>query len=72
MVHRLLAGEQGAVRQTVLLNAAAALVAEGSLPGTSTGSLVDRLRAGIDLAAAAVDDGRAADLLDRWMLASKA
>lgn len=72
VVRRLVAGEGGAVRDTVLLNAGAALVADGSLPGTSTGSLVERLRAGVDLAAAAVDDGRAADLLERWMQASRA
>ncbi|WP_372594116.1 anthranilate phosphoribosyltransferase [Actinotalea sp.] len=70
VVRRFLAGEQGPVRQTVLLNAAAGLAAEGSLPGTGEGSLVERLAAGLRLAAAAVDDGRAAALLTRWVEAS--
>ncbi len=64
------AGEHGAVRETVLLNAAAALVADGSLPGTAAGSLVERLQAGIEHAARSVDDGAAADVLRRWADAS--
>jgi len=66
----LLAGKGGPVRDAVLLNAAAALVADGVLPGTSGGSLVDRLRAGTAHAARAVDDGAASDVLDRWVAAS--
>jgi anthranilate phosphoribosyltransferase len=72
VVRRLLAGEPGAVRETVLLNAAAALVAEGSTPGTGAGGLVDRLRAGLVAAAKGVDDGGAAAVLDRWVAASNA
>src|SRR5665647_3077949 len=45
VVRRFLAGERGPVRETVLLNAAAALVADGSLPGCGAGSLTERLRA---------------------------
>lgn len=60
------AGRHGAVRETVLLNAAAALVADGSLPGTQSGSLVARLGAGIEHAARSVDTGAAADVLRRW------
>ncbi|HQY34333.1 anthranilate phosphoribosyltransferase [Actinotalea sp.] len=71
VVRRVLAGERGPVRQTVLLNAAAALVADGTLPGTGAGSLVERLTAGLAAATAAVDDGRAADLLERFVLASR-
>ena len=67
-----LAGEAVASRETVLLNAAAALVADGSLPGTGAdgGDLVARLRAGLDHAARAVDSGAAADVLERWRAAS--
>lgn len=72
VVRRLLAGERGPVRETVLLNAAAGLVADGTLGGTGTGTLVERLRAGLVLAEAAVDDGRAAAVLDRWIRASQA
>ena len=72
VVRRLLAGERGPVRETVLLNAAAGLVADGTLGATGTGTLVERLRAGFVLAEAAVDDGRAAAVLDRWIRASQA
>ena len=59
----LLAGEQGPVRDAVLLNAAAAVAAHAG----GDGPLVDRLRAGWERAAAALDDGAAARLLDRWV-----
>lgn len=72
VVRQLLRGQPGPVRETVLLNAAAALVAEGSAPGTGEGGLLDRLRAGLDVAAAAVDEGRAAAVLERWVAASTA
>jgi anthranilate phosphoribosyltransferase len=65
------AGEDGPVRETVLLNAASGLVADGSLPGTSSGTLVERLAAGIDLAAQAVDSGAAQETLRRWAEAAK-
>ncbi|WP_271300575.1 anthranilate phosphoribosyltransferase [Sphingomonas sp. CV7422] len=57
-LRRLLAGEAGAYRDAVLLNAAAALVVAGRSP---------HLTAGATAAAAAIDDGRAAALLDRWI-----
>lgn len=72
VVRSVLAGDAGPVRQTVLLNAAAGLVAHGGLPGTGEGTLPERLRAGVAAAAAAVDDGRASDVLDRWIAASRA
>ena len=65
-----LAGTGGPVRETVLLNAAAGLVADGTLPGTGTGPLVERLTAGMRLAAQAVDSGAAQAVLDRWVAAS--
>ncbi len=61
-----LAGEPGPVRETVLLNAAAAIVADGSLPGTSEGSLATRLAAAYAHAEAALDSGAANAVLDRW------
>jgi len=70
VARRLLAGEGGPVRETVLLNAAAALVADASLSGTAEGSLVDRLRAGMAHAATSIDSGAAAGVLDRWVAAS--
>jgi anthranilate phosphoribosyltransferase len=66
----LLAGKAGPVRDAVLLNAAAALVArEGWGEG---GDLAVALGAGIDRAATAVDSGAAADLLQRWVTAAQA
>jgi anthranilate phosphoribosyltransferase len=67
------AGEPGPVRDAVLLNAGGAVVAHdlaaagGSLDaGDPLADLEDRLRAAIGRAAAAVDDGAAASVLDRW------
>ncbi|WP_448072055.1 anthranilate phosphoribosyltransferase [Georgenia yuyongxinii] len=61
------AGRPGPVREAVLLNAAAAFVADGTLPGTSEGSLLARLSTGLEHAARAVDSGAATDLLERWV-----
>ncbi len=69
VARRVLGGERGPVRDAVLLNAAAALVADGSVLG-ATGTLVERLAAGMSLAAQAVDEGRATDVLDRWRAAA--
>jgi anthranilate phosphoribosyltransferase len=65
---RLVEGEPGPVRDAVLLNAAAALAAFDERGGR----LHDVLSAGMERAAAAVDDGRAAALLDRWIAVSRA
>jgi anthranilate phosphoribosyltransferase len=65
---RLLAGERGPVRDAVLLNAAAALVAFDERPVR----LHDGLASAMVRAGAAVDDGRAAALLDRWVEVSQA
>jgi len=64
--------DRGPVRETVLLNAAAALVADGSLPGTETGTLAERLTAGIEHAARSIDEGAAAALLERWVAMTQA
>jgi anthranilate phosphoribosyltransferase len=65
---RLVEGEPGPVRDAVLLNAAAALAAFD----VRGGRLHDALTAGMARAAAAVDDGRAVALLDRWISVSRA
>lgn len=72
VVRALVAGERGPVRDTVVLNAAAAFVADGTRPGVGEGTLVERLLAGRALAEEAIDDGRAADLLARWAAAAAA
>ena len=70
IARRVYAGERGPVREAVILNAAAGLVADGVLPGTGEGSLVERFRAGIEHAAAAIDDGGATNVLEKWVAAS--
>jgi anthranilate phosphoribosyltransferase len=62
-VRRVLAGEMGPHRDVVILNAGAALV----VGGVSTD-----LRAGINTAAAAIDDGRASAALDAFVSVSQA
>jgi anthranilate phosphoribosyltransferase len=63
VARRLLAGERGPVRDAVLLNSAAALVALG--PGE--GSLTEQFATGIQRAADAIDSGKAQAVLDRWV-----
>jgi anthranilate phosphoribosyltransferase len=65
---RVLAGEPGPVRDAVLLNAAAALAAFDE----RADRLHDALAGGLARAAAAVDDGRAEALLERWVAVSRA
>jgi anthranilate phosphoribosyltransferase len=57
-------GERGPVRETVLLNAAAALAADAGVADAS--ALAGALRAGYARAAGAIDSGAAAALLERW------
>ncbi len=65
VVRAVLAGQDGPVRDAVLLNAAAALVAAGV--GDPAGSLVARMGTALVLAARSVDDGAAEALLERWV-----
>lgn len=67
-----LAGDKVPARETVLLNAAGALVADGTLPGLAQGTLVERFSTALGLATAAIDSGAAADALERWRAASSA
>ncbi|RBY88460.1 anthranilate phosphoribosyltransferase [Blastococcus sp. TF02A-26] len=64
---RVVGGEEGPVRDAVLLNAAAALAAFDGPDGDLDAALASALAR----AAAAVDDGRAAALLDRWVTVSR-
>jgi len=65
---RLLNGETGPVRDAVLLNSAAALVALS--PGS--GTLAEQIRGGMEKAAEAIDSGSAKRTLERWVAASNA
>jgi anthranilate phosphoribosyltransferase len=64
----LLGGRQGAVRDAVLLNAAAALAAHAG----ADAPLLDRLRDGHTRAAQSLDSGAARELLERWVTVSRA
>jgi anthranilate phosphoribosyltransferase len=70
VTHRFLAGETGPVRDAVLLNAAAALVAYDGAGGAGV-SLGDTMPAAYERAAAAVDSGAAQDVLERWIAAAQ-
>ena len=72
VVRRVLAGEQGPVRDAVLLNAGAALAVDEAAYDVTQASLDERLSAGIARAAETVDSGAAAATLDRWVEASSA
>ncbi|MDQ6797198.1 MAG: anthranilate phosphoribosyltransferase, partial [Actinomycetota bacterium] len=63
IARRVCGGDPGPHRDIVLLNASAGLVAAG---------LADDLAAGLELAAAAVDDGRAETVLDQLVAVSRA
>ena len=71
VVRRLLAGEPGPVRDAVLLNAGTALALAGRdgapVPADEVAEVV---RAGVQRAAAVIDDGSAAGLLERWVAVS--
>jgi anthranilate phosphoribosyltransferase len=68
-VRAFLDGDRGPVRDTVLLNAAAALAAAAGV--ASPDDLTPALADGYARAGAAVDSGAAADLLARWAAASR-
>ncbi|MBP2435962.1 anthranilate phosphoribosyltransferase [Microbacterium amylolyticum] len=71
-LRRTLAGEQGAVRDVVLLNAAAGIVAYrlSQNPAEANRNMIERLSEARDEAAAAIDDGRATERLESWITAS--
>jgi anthranilate phosphoribosyltransferase len=66
VVRRVLGGETGAIRDAVLLNAAAAL----AVYDDPAGSVDDALPPALTRATEAIDSGAAADLLTRWVEAS--
>ncbi|HVB42208.1 MAG TPA: anthranilate phosphoribosyltransferase [Streptosporangiaceae bacterium] len=65
----MLSGEPGPVRETVLLNAAAAVIANAGVPEPE--QLPEAFAQAYAQAAEAVDTGAAAALLDRWIAASQ-
>ena len=74
VLRRTIAGEQGPVRDIVLLNAAAALVASrlDDDPRQKDRPLVERLREELAVAAGAIDSGAATRTLEAWRAAAAA
>jgi anthranilate phosphoribosyltransferase len=68
VVREVLAGRGEGARDAVLLNAAAAIAA---FDGLALGALEAALADGLQVAAASIDSGAAADLLERWIDASQ-
>ncbi|GAA1179859.1 anthranilate phosphoribosyltransferase [Ornithinimicrobium humiphilum] len=75
VARRLFAGEPGAVRDAVLLNAGTALAllaaGEGAGHPSSEDELHERVAEGMRRAAAALDDGSAQAVVDRWIAATR-
>ena len=76
VARELFAGATGAVRDAVLLNAGTALAllhaGEESAHPADEAQLHEQVRSGMDRAAAAIDDGGAAAVVDRWVAATRA
>lgn len=72
VVHRVLAGERGPVRDIVLLNAAAGIVSYRLSQDAAQAqvAIVERLVAAMAEAAAAIDSGAAAERLAEWVAAT--
>jgi anthranilate phosphoribosyltransferase len=74
IVHRVFAGERGPIRDIVVLNAAAGLVAFelAKDPSQFQRAILDRFRDKMAVAEEAIDSGAAARKLDQWIAATKA
>jgi len=71
VVHDVFAGQSGPVRDAVVLNAGIALALTLPDSGANQGDFTTALKSGMDRAGAAIDDGRAATLLQRWVDATR-
>jgi len=71
VVREVFAGEQGAVRDAVVLNAGLALALTGSDSGSSAEAFEADLRAGMARAASAIDSGEATRLVAAWVAATR-
>ena len=70
VVREVLAGATGPVRDAVVLNAGIALALTEPDEGTSVEAFTAAVRAGMDRAERAIDDGSAAAVVDRWVAAT--
>jgi anthranilate phosphoribosyltransferase len=73
VVRAVLAGQEGPVRDIVLLNAAAGLVAYelAADPSRVQDAILDRFRSKMAVAAQAIDSGAAASKLEEWVAATR-
>jgi len=73
IVHEVFAGQQGPVRDIVVLNAAAGLVSFelAKDPGQFQRAILDRFRDKMAVAAEAIDSGAAARKLEEWIAATR-
>lgn len=71
VARRVFAGENGPARDAVLLNVGTALAVAAGSRGTSADEVHEAIRRGVVVAAEAIDSGRAAAQLDRWVAASR-
>jgi anthranilate phosphoribosyltransferase len=71
VVREVFAGAPGAVRDAVLLNASIALALTRPDSGTGQEDFDADLRAAMDLAARAIDDGSATRVVERWVAATR-
>jgi anthranilate phosphoribosyltransferase len=70
VVREVLAGATGPIRDAVVLNAGIALALTVPDEGPSTEAFTAAVRAGMDRAERAIDDGSAAAVVDRWVAAT--
>jgi anthranilate phosphoribosyltransferase len=73
VVRAVLAGQEGPVRDIVLLNAAAGLVSYelAADPSRVQDAILDRFRSKMEVAAQAIDSGAAASKLEEWVAATR-
>jgi anthranilate phosphoribosyltransferase len=71
VVRDVFAGAVGPVRDAVVLNAGVALALTVPDRGDSQADFIAALQAGMDRATTAIDDGIAADVLQRWVTAAR-
>ena len=70
IVRDVFAGAQGPVRDAVVLNTGVALALTMPDRGDSQADFTEALRSGMDRAGAAIDDGSAMSVLQRWVTAT--
>jgi len=72
VVRDVFAGASGPIRDAVVLNAGVALALTVPDRGEHQADFIAALRSGMDRAGAAIDDGSATSVLQRWVTATKA